>query len=811
MNKPRLFAATALALVLLQSVAVQAQDSAATDGTVLPRPDQPFTGQIGQTYADSTPAFPKPVTAPPNAPNIFMILGDDIGFAAASTFGGPVPTPNLDRLAARGLVYNRFHTTAMCSPTRASLLTGRNHHAVGNGIVANLSTGYPGYNNVMPRSAATIAEVLKQNGYNTAMFGKHHNAPEAHVSAAGPFDMWPTGLGFEHFWGFMGAETNQFTPALYNGTTPIPTLAEGGPNTNPVPDPNLVLDRALADQTINWIHNQQAAAPDKPFFAYLATGSAHAPLQAPADWIARFKGQFDEGYDVMQARIVERQKKMGIIPANTRATPRPDGIPAWKDLSPARKKINARFMEVYAAMLAYQDNQIGRILDELDRMGEADNTLVVWITGDNGAAPEGGADGSLNPMAGFANNLQESEETLLANLDKVGGRDAVANWGYGWVWATNAPMPYGKQMASHLGGTRNGMVISWPERIKARGIRSQFGHVTDIVPTILEATGLPAPKTVNGIAQQPIDGVSLAYTFDAPKAPERHTTQYFEMMGNRAIYHDGWLASTTPVNAPWKPIRGVALPTDYKWELYDLRSDFGQTRDLAAKNPSKLNEMKALFDKEARRNNVFPLDDRMKMERFLAASSLVPQRDHYTYWGAGISTPVLLGAPLLNRSFRVTAEVDLADATQSAPVVAAGSNFAGWSFYLDEGRPTAIVAASHYAKDQHIVASPVALRPGKTILVFDFRYDGEVNAGGEMIVSANGTELARGRMPATFSKYVEMTDTLDIGFDADTPVTTAYPLGSRLSGSIARVDISVGKVGRKDAAPAMPSPAGKNP
>lgn len=791
MKTIRSAAATALALVLAQAQAQAQEQTASAKAEVrLPRADEPFAGKIGKTYADSTPAFPEPVKAPKGAPNVFMILGDDIGFGAASTFGGPVPTPNLDRLAARGLVYNRFHTTAMCSPTRAAMLTGRNHHAVGNGIVANLSTGYPGYNNVIPRNAVTIAEVLKQNGYNTAMFGKHHNAPESHVSAAGPFDMWPTGLGFEHFFGFMAAETNQFTPALYNGITPVPTLKDG------------VLDKALADETIQWIRSQQAAAPEKPFFAYLATGSAHAPLQAPAEWIARFKGKFDHGYDAMQAETVRRQKQMGIIPAHTRPAPRPEGVTAWKDLSPARKQINARYMEVYAGMLAYQDDQIGRILDELDRMGEAGNTLVMWITGDNGAAAEAGHDGGNNPMAHFANGFEEDEALLLANLDKVGGPDAVANYGFGWVWATNAPFPYAKQLASHLGGTRNGMVVSWPDRIRERGVRSQFSHVTDIVPTILEATGIPAPDVVNGITQQPLVGTSLAYTFDAPKAPERHTTQYFEMMGNRAIYHDGWMASTTPINAPWKPLKGVALPTDYKWELYDLGSDPAETRNLAAKNPAKLAEMQALFDAEAKRNAVYPLDDRLKMERFLAAAAQVLQRSYYTYWGVGISTPILLGAPLVTRSFRITADVDLADAAQSAPVVSAGSKFGGWSFYLDQGKPVAMVAASHFVKDQHSVAAARPLKAGRNELVFDFHYDGGVNAGGEMVISANDIEIARGRIPASFTKYPELTDTLDIGFDADTPVTTAYPIGSRFSGTISRVDIAVGKPGKPGSAPA---------
>lgn len=764
-------------------VALLTGSAPAVAQSVLPPPAQPFAGKIGQTYADSTQAFPKPVTAPKGAPNIVLILTDDVGFGAASTFGGPIPTPNLDRLAARGLVYNRFHTTAMCSPTRAALLTGRNHHAVGNGIVANLSTGFPGYDNVMPKSAATIAEVLRQNGYNTAMFGKHHNAPEADVSPAGPFDMWPTGLGFEYFYGFMAAETNQFTPALYRGTTPIPTLKEG------------VLDKALADEAIHWIHAQRAAAPDKPFFVYYATGSAHAPLQAPADWIARFRGRFDQGWDTVRAETYARQKSLGVIPADTVNTPRPDGIKAWKDMSPDERRINARFMEVYAAMLAYQDAQIGRLLDEIDRMGETGDTLVMFIEGDNGASAEAGPNGGTNPMAAFASGMREDGTTLLADLDKIGGPDAVANYGYGWAWATDAPFRWFKQYASHLGGTRNGLVVSWPDHIKARGLRSQFTHVTDVMPTLLEAAGVKAPDSVNGVAQQRIDGVSFAYSFDAPKAPERHDTQYFEMMGNRAIYHRGWLASTTPLNLPWRRGENGKLPTDYAWELYDLRSDFSQAHDLAAKEPAKLKEMQALFRQEAERNQVFPLDDRLNLARFQAAQGQLPHRSIYTYWGGGISIPSASAAPLFARGFRIMAEIELPEASATGALVALGSKFGGWSFYLKDGRPVALMAASQQPGDQSRVMAAEALPSGKALLVYDFRYDGGMNAGGEMIISANGREIARGRIARTLSKLPELTDTLDIGFDASTPVTDDYAGDGHFPGHIAKVEIAVGKPG----------------
>lgn len=754
--------------------------AAAAADTVLPRPAQPFAGSIGTSYADSTPAFPAPVTAPAGAPNVLLVLTDDVGFGAASTFGGPIPTPRLDALANEGLRYNRFHTTAMCSPTRAALLTGRNHHAVGNGIVANLSTGFPGYHNVMPKSAATIAEILRQNGYNTAMFGKHHNAPESHVSAAGPFDLWPTGLGFEHFYGFMAAETNQFTPALYRGTTPIPTLQDG------------VLDKALADEAIDWLHQQQAAAPGKPFFMYYATGTAHAPLQAPADWIAKFRGRFDTGYDRMRADTIARQKELGVIPPDTVGTPRPAQIPAWDDLTPEQRRINARFMEVYAAMLAYQDAQFGRLIDELERMGLRENTLVIFIEGDNGAAAEGGRHGSMNPMSNFANGTRETERHLLENLERIGGPDATPNWGYGWTWATNAPFSMAKQFASHLGGTRNGMVVSWPKRIAARGLRTQFSHLTDIAPTLLEVVGIAAPASVNGVAQQPVDGVSLVYTFDAPDAPERHRTQYFEMMGNRAIYHDGWMASTTPPSAPWSETRTQVLPQDYAWELYDLRNDFAQARDLASARPDQLAALQQLFMDEARRNQVLPLDNRMSMERFLAAASQHRRADSYTYWGAGVSVPSVSAVPILNRSFTIRAELETS-ARAEGVIAALGSRFGGWSFFVRDGVPVALMVASQLGGDRSRVAANARLPAGKSVLEYRFVSDGGINAGGEMQIRVDGREIGRGRIARTISKLPEMTDTFDIGFDADTPVSDEYADGGHFNGALRRVDVELAR------------------
>lgn len=769
--------------------------AAAPDRTVLPMVSDTFTGKIGTTYADSRPAFPAPIRAPDGAPNVLLVMTDDVGFASASTFGGPVPTPNLTRLAEAGLIFSRFHTTAMCSPTRAALLTGRNHHAVANGTVANFTGGYPGYWSDVPRSAATLAEVLKLNGWNTAMEGKHHMGRQTVVSAAGPFKDWPTGLGFDHYYGFFAAESNQFTPALYRGTTPAPDLPAGE-----------VLDTALANDSIDWIRNQKAADPDKPFFLYLATGTAHAPHQAPADWIAKFRGKFDAGWDKLRADILKRQEKIGMVPKGTVPSARPDAIPAWEALSPDEKKINARLMEVFAAQLAFQDHEFGRIYDELARMGELDNTLIVFIEGDNGAAAEAGMLGSNNPMAGFANGYEETVATLLKVLPDLGGPNSNNNYGFGWAWMLDTPFPLFKQYASHLGGVRNPMVVSWPKGVKARGVRAQFTHVTDVMPTVLELAGLPQPKSVNGIAQQRMDGTSFAYALAAADAPERHTTQYFEMMGNRGIYHDGWWAGTVPVKLPWSNPADYQnkLPTDYVWALYDLRKDPAQTHDLAAAEPAKLKEMQALFHSEAERNHVYPLDDRLTLARFREASAAGrPPRQNYTYWGSGVTIPYDNAAQILGRAFRITSEITVPDQSVSGAIVAVGGRFGGWAFYLQDNRPAAVVAVSQRAEDVFRVESAAALRPGKHRVTYDFRYDGGRNAGGEMVISVDGREVARGRIEKTLSKLVEMIDTLDVGFDRATPVTDAYPQGARFDG-VARVDIALGPLGAAGEAPAQP-------
>jgi len=782
----RLLAATICLTPLAGLAANTGADSAPKPGTVLPYPDPPFSGHIGRTVPQSTPAFKPQVTAPKGAPNMLVIMTDDVGFAASSTFGGPVPTPNLDALASQGLRYNRFHTTAMCSPTRSALLTGRNHHAVGNGTVADMTTGYPGYSNEIPRSAATVAQVLRMNGFSTAMIGKDHNVPYSQISAAGPFDQWPSGKGFDYFYGFLGGDTNQWNPKLYRNNSPI--VGDEG-------KPNELLDKKLADEAIGWIHNQKAAAPGKPFFLYYAPGTAHAPHQAPKEWIAKFKGQFDQGWDAAREQIFARQKAAGIVPANAQLTPRPDLIPAWDSLSPDQKRANARMMEVFAAMLSYEDAQIGRVIDELRRMGELDNTLVVFIEGDNGASGEGGPTGTMNELGAMANGVRDTPETLAASMEQMGGPKSYELYPVGWAWATDTPFQWTKQIASHLGGTRNGLVVSWPAGIKQKGgIRSQFSHVTDIAPTLLDVAGVVQPEIVNGVKQQPVDGVSLRYTFDDATAAERHATQYFEMVGNRSIYHDGWMASTTPIRGPWQmfPEPKEDAETGYHWELYDLNNDFSQSHDLAAQYPEKLKALQDLWWKEAERNQVLPVDNRNGPSRAEEGRrGLAPPRNSFTYWGKDISVAVLAAPSFAMRSFSITADV-VVPKQGSGVVLAVGSWFGGWSFYLDKGRPVAFEALSQRPGQQYKVEAPAAIAAGPAQVRFDFDYDGGgFGKGGLMRISVDGKEVARGRMERTILVPAGLGESLDIGFDSGAPVTDAYLGHDAFNGEISKVQVDL--------------------
>jgi arylsulfatase A-like enzyme len=784
-----------LAMIALIGLAGQARSADPQPGIVLPRPPEPFAGVIGPTVPESKPAWPKPVTAPAGAPNILLVLTDDTGFGAASAFGGPIPTPNLERLAASGLKYTAFHTTAMCSSTRAALLTGRNHHAVATGTVVDSATGYPGYWSIIPRSAATVAEVLKDNGYNTAMFGKHHNVPHWQESAAGPFDLWPTGLGFEYFYGFLGGDADQWTPKLYRNTIPV---------NGPLADPTQPLDKELADDAIHWLHNQKANGPDKPFFIYYAPGTAHAPHQAPKDWIARFKGKFDGGWDKQREDTFAKQKAMGVIPADAALTPRPEQLPGWDSLSPAEKVVDARFMEVYAAMVAYQDAQFGRILDELQRMGQMDNTLIVFIEGDNGASGEGTPKGTLNEIGMLASKVDYDPARAAKALDGMGGPHSYELYPVSWAWALNTPFQWVKQVASHLGGTRNGMVVSWPSRIKAKGeIRTQFGHVVDIAPTLLEATGIPEPTMVNGAAQQPVDGTSLLYSWTDANAPTRHTTQYFEMIGNRAIYQGGWLANTVPRRMPWSTYTPPGnAATDYKWELYDLNHDYSQAHDLASAQPDRLKQMQDLWMVEAKKNNVLPIDDSYGVSRSVPdrVEHMARQAD-FTYWGKNINVGEMRGPSFAGRSFSITADIVVPKAGTTGVIAAGGSWFGGWAFYLKDGKPVAYEAFSQEPGEQYRIASIHALRAGKATIRYDFQSDGGgVGKGGTMHVSVDGKEVASGRVEKTISIFAGLGETFDIGFDTGTPVSEDYPGQGNFAGEIEKVAVHLEPFGKGAAA-----------
>jgi len=619
---------------------------------VLPKPETPFHGKIGRTAKDSTPDFPKGVEAPKGAPNVLLILTDDVGFGASSTFGGPIQTPNFQRLADSGLRYNTFHTTALCSPTRAALITGRNHHTNASGVITEMATGYPGYNSLVPKSSGTVAQVLRGNGYNTSWFGKMHNVPDWMSSQAGPFDLWPSSLGFEYFYGFIGGDSDQWHPALYENTVPIePYLG----------NPNYILDHDLANKAIAWMEMQHSLAPSKPWLLYYATGTAHAPHHAPKEWIARYKGQFDQGWDQVREETLARQIKSGTIPAGTQLTKRPDEIPAWDSLSPDQKRLYAHMMEVYAGALSYADNQIGRLLDALQETGQLDNTLVIFIMGDNGASAEGSLQGTTNEVATAGNGVTESLPYLLSMIDELGGPLTYNHYPVGWAHAMDAPMQWTKQVASHFGGTRNGMVISWPAKIKDKGgIRTQFSSVIDIVPTIYQAAGITPPTEIDGVKQKPIEGTSLVYTFDNPKAPTQHTVQYFELVGNRAIYKDGWMASTTPLRLPWVTIGAEPNPDDFKWELYNVNEDFSQANNLAAKNPEKLKELQAAFDVEAKKYNVYPLDSSFSA-RFDTSirPSLTRGRNEFTYYPGAIRIPEGSAPNFKNKSWAIAAEVTI--------------------------------------------------------------------------------------------------------------------------------------------------------
>ncbi len=755
---------------------------------VLPQPLSPFKGKIARTAKDSIPDFPKEVSAPKGAPNILLIMTDDVGFAASSPFGGPIPTPTFERLAANGLRYTQFHTTALCSPTRSALITGRNHHSNASGVVMELGSGYPGYHTLMPKSSGAIAEVLKQHGYNTSWYGKNHNVPDWHTSQAGPFDLWPTGLGFEYFYGFLGGDTNQWHSAIYENTKPVQAEEQRG-------DHPMHFDQLMADHAIAWLRMQHAVAPNKPFFVYYAPGTAHAPHHAPKEWIDKFKGQFDQGWDQLREDIYARQKQMGIIPTDAKLTPRPKEIPAWDGLSAEQKQLYSRMMEVYAGALAHCDYQIGRVIQTIEEMGQLDNTMIIFIQGDNGASAEGTLQGLSNELGLIANAVPESLDYLLSIKDELGGPMTYNHYPVAWAHALDTPFQWTKQVASHFGGTRNGLVISWPQRIKEKGgIRTQFHHVIDIVPTILEATGITFPKVLNGVTQKPIEGVSMAYTFANASALSTRQTQYFEMLGNRGIYHDGWMASTTPLRLPWI-FSAEVDPDDFQWELYRVSEDFSAAENLAARNPAKLKEMQALFDREAKKYNVYPLDSSLA-QRLDPSSrpNLTRGRTVFTYYPGMIRIPEATAPNVRNTSYSIIAEVDIPEGGANGVLATQGGRFGGWGLLLLDGKPMFVHAFSNQAQHKYRIASNQKLSPGKHTVRFDFKYDGGgIGKGGTGTLLVDGQQVAQGRIERTVRIRFSLDETFDVGEDTGTPVIEDYAaqLPYKFTGTLAKLTIDL--------------------
>ena len=763
------------------------QPSSVVAQEVLPRPEEPFAGQIGLTYKDSQAVKPQlkiPATfGLDNPPNILIVLIDDCGFGQMGTFGGGIPTPTLDRIANNGLKYTRFHTTALCSPTRAALLTGRNHHSVGSGVIGEAGTGFPGYSGIIPPSAATFSEIIREYGYANAWFGKNHNVPDWETSLVGPFDRLADGLGFDYFYGFVGGDTDQFHPALVENKKRVEA-----PETNEDGTPyHFTTD--IADHAIRMMRSSKAVAPQRPFCVYFATGATHAPHQVPEDWVNKFKGKFDAGWDVYREETFKRQIAMGIVPANTKLTARPASLPAWDSLPAPERKVYARMMEVFAAFTAHTDYEVGRLVDAVEEMGELDNTLVVYMAGDNGSSAEGGLNGLLNEMT-FFNGIPEPLDSKLAAIDTLGTDKHYNHFPAGWAHAMDTPFQWTKQIASHFGGTRNGLAISWPKGIKARGeVRDKFHHVIDIAPTILEIIGVDAPAQFNGVAQKPIEGVSMVYTFDDADAKDRRTTQYFEMLGNQGIYHDGWMASAVR-GVPWLSENAPGDLLNMPWELYNVDEDFSQAVDLAKKHPEKLDALVKQFFAEAARYNVLPLDDR-KTERLNVDNrpSLTAGRKTFTY-------PNLLRLPegaapdLKHRNHTITAKVTIPDAGAEGMIFTQGGRFAGYGLYVQDGK--LVYAYNLAGVEQYSITSQSVLPKGEVTLKAVYKTDADKPfAGATVTLFANDKQLGEGRVEKSIPNRVTLDETFDIGFDTGTPVAEGYDMPFKFTGKLGAVTIDL--------------------
>jgi arylsulfatase A-like enzyme len=758
---------------------------------VLPIPDRPRTGLITYDAKDPDTKFP-PITQlrpPKDAPNVLIVLIDDAGFGSSSAFGGPCNTPTAELLAAGGLKFNRFHTTALCSPTRQAMLTGRNHHTVGMGGITEIATSAPGYNSILPNTCAPLARTLKLNGYATAQFGKCHEVPVWETSPAGPFNAWPTGGGgFEYFYGFIGGEAHQWYPSLYEGTTPI--------EVKKTPEEGYHLVEDMTDKAINWIGQQKALMPDKPFFVYFAPGATHAPHHVPKEWADKYKGKFDQGWDKLREETFERQKKLGVIAPDCQLTPRHKEIPSWDEMPAALKPVLVREMEVYAGFLEFTDHHVGRLLDSVKKLGVLDDTLVYYIIGDNGASAEGTLNGTYNEMINFNGAAAlETPEFLMARLDKLGGPESYNHYAVGWAHAMNTPYQWTKQVASHWGGTRNGTIVHWPKGIKSKGeIRSQFAHVIDVAPTILELAGLPEPLFVNGVQQQPIEGVSMAYSFNDAKAAERHETQYFEMFGNRGIYHKGWTAVTRH-SIPWILV-GQKNPAfdDDNWELYDTSKDWSQANNLAKQMPEKLHELQRLWLIEATRYNVLPLDDR-GIERanpdMAGRPVLIKGKSQILFGSMGrLSENSVVN--IKNKSHSVTAVIDVPESGAEGVIIAQGGNIGGWSLYAKGGKLK--YCYNLLGINYFYAESKDPLPPGEHQVRMEFAYaGGGLGKGGTVSLHVDGKKVGEGKVASTAAMIFSADDGCDVGQDTGAPVSPDYgPRGNEFTGRVKGVEIAIG-------------------
>ena len=758
--------------------------------TMLPIPDRQAPGLTTYDAKDPDTAYPpiEPLLPPDGAPNVLIVLLDDVGFGACGTFGGPCDTPTADRLASGGLRYNRFHTTALCAPTRAALLSGRNHHSVGMGSITETATSAPGNSSLRPNTKAPLAMTLKLNGYSTAQFGKCHEVPVWQSSPMGPFDAWPSGGGgFETFYGFIGGENNQWDPALYDGTTPVEP-----PST---PEEGYHLTEDLADRAISWVRTQKALLPDKPFFMYFAPGATHAPHHVPKEWADKYDGAFADGWDALRQRTFARQKELGVIPADAELTARHAEIPAWDDMPEELKPVLAREMEVYAGFLEHTDHHVGRLVDAIEDLGVLDDTIVYYIIGDNGASAEGTLNGAFNEMANFNGMAAlETPEFMLSKMDEFGSPTSYNHYAVGWSWAMNTPFQWTKQVASHWGGTRNGTIVHWRNGIdEPGGVRSQFTHVIDVAPTILEAAGLPEPTVVNGVQQSPIEGTSMLYTLNDQAAPERHDLQYFEMFGNRGIYHKGWSA-VTKHRTPWVLVGGtVPAFDDDLWELYDGTSDYSQAHDLAAERPEMLAKLQRLWLIEATKYNVLPMDDRTgeRLEPTMAGRPTLIHGDSQMFFpGMGrLSENSVVS--IKNRSFSVTADVEIPDGGAAGVIIAQGGRFGGWSFYTKEGK--AAFVYNVLGIQEFSTVADDAIPPGSRQVRVEFAYDGGGLAkGGNVTLYYDGSAAGSGRVEATQPMVFSADETTDIGYESGTTVTADYSAQtSRFTGRINWVQIDV--------------------